>query len=85
MKKYWNYRVIKRTQTFKNKTYVSYAIHEVHYKDSKPVMISSNSIEPYGEDLTELKKSFEYMNEAFNKPVINYEDIAGCRYGDDDE
>ena len=72
----WNYRVLHKIQTGPQGSSVEYyEIHEVYYRDDKPVSISEKPIPPYGEELDELKDDFRRMQEAFSKPVLEYSDF----------
>lgn len=70
----WNHRVIKRfihgLKTFE--------IHEVHYDDDHKIKAwTKESISPFGNDLEELKESFEMQKRAFEKPVLEIVLIDG--------
>lgn len=77
----WNYRVIrkeeKQTLFGPEATYISYEIHEVYYKkknggegEDNIRVWSISSIEPYGEDLEELRWVLDDMLKACSKPVL---------------
>lgn len=82
MKRHWNYRVIKtRRPSNAEPLNEELAIHEVHYEDDKIVGWSENVVpstfgnneEPV--DPKDLKWSLEKMLEAFEKPILNAEDL----------
>jgi len=65
---HWNYRVVNKNGCF--------GIHEVFFGDNKKIgATTEDPIEPFGETETELKDHYKLMGEAFNAPVINYDDI----------
>ena len=73
----WNYRVV-RKRVYMGKTMnseVRFAIHETYYDSDKPVSITTDPMEPYGETLEELKNDLAYMVAALEKPVLNWEDF----------
>lgn len=65
----WTYRVM-RVQ-YDNGEY-SFAIHEFYHEDGK-IGWSERAINPYGQTLDELKKDYEMMAKAFEKPVLDFE------------
>jgi hypothetical protein len=68
----WNYRVVKHT----DKGEEWYGIHEVYYdKKDKPDMISEDPIDAHGMTPDELKSDLDMMRQAFDKPVVVYEDF----------
>ena len=68
----WNYRAVRK----KENTGYSYAIHEAYYnKDGFVVAITKNGMEPFGENIEELRHSWVMMAEAFGKPILDYENI----------
>lgn len=89
----WNYRVAKKRLTVDilkdevtGEVVDSYSedqfgICEVYYNDKGDITFTSeNFIEPYGETLEELKTSFNMMKEAFDKPVIDLDNIVYADY-----
>ena len=88
----WNYRVCRKKlvsdvcdldtgevlETYKED---QFGICEVYYNDKGDITFTSeNFIEPYGETLEELKTSFNKMKEAFDKPVIDLDNIVYADY-----
>lgn len=64
----WNYRMVRNEN--------SVAIHEVYYgEDGEPHSCTMNPVSPLGKDVESLKKDFEMMEQAFDKPVLDYEDF----------
>lgn len=79
----WNYRVgykkLKVDIDLSNDVYEEdcFGICEVYYNDKGEITFTSENFqEPYGETLEELKTSFNMMQEAFNKPVIDLDNIV---------
>jgi len=68
----WNHRVIKRT--YENGE-VQYGIYEVHYDGKKIYSCTADAMEVLGETFDELEECYEQMGQAFDAPVLNYEDI----------
>ena len=82
----WNYRIIrkcglrdsdgKRIDEDDDLRNVWYAIHEVYYDENdKPFMCSMEPEYPCGETVDELIWSFSHFIEAFNKPILDYDEI----------
>ncbi len=67
----WNYRVIRH----KNDQEEWFNIHEVYYRNDKPVSITENSCAPFGSSKEELRADFELMLKAFDKEVLDYSDF----------
>jgi hypothetical protein len=68
----WNYRLIRR-QTEHGE---SFAVHEVYYdSQGEPRSCTKFPVSASGEDVEGLKKDFEKMKQAFDKPVLDYEDF----------
>ena len=85
----WNYRVGFRTVSYSvvddndhnlvvdTLEETQYGVVETYYNDDGEIALTSeNFIEPYGETLEELKTSFNMMKEAFDKPVIDLDNIV---------
>ncbi|MDM8525130.1 hypothetical protein QUF80_17305 [Desulfococcaceae bacterium HSG8] len=73
----WNYRVVRK----KESPGCSYAIHEAFYdKDGFVFAITQEGVEPFGEDIEELRHSWMMMAEAFGQPVLEYENIPEREY-----
>mgnify|MGYP006926888790 FL=1 len=54
----------------------SIGIHEVYYgEDGEPRSCTMSPVSPIGEDVEGLKKDLEMMEQAFDKPVLDYEDF----------
>ena len=89
----WNYRAAKKRLTVDilkdevtGEVVDSYSenqfgICEVYYNDEgKVTSTTERFIEPYGETLEELKANFNMMKEAFDKPVIDLDNIVYAQY-----
>ena len=83
----WNYRVVRRKNVYhdssSNKEIIvyTYAIHEAYYdKNGLVGAITKNPIEPFGENIEELRHSWVMMAEAFGKPMLYYEKIPEPGY-----
>jgi len=64
----WNYRIIKQDGCF--------GIRDVYYdKQGRMQLVAVEDQPPHGTTLEALKTDMGYFKEAFNKPVVNYEDI----------
>jgi len=62
----------------------SYEIHEVYYDSlDRPEYRTDRRVSPWGGSLTELKKEFEMMKAAFDKPALTPSDFdrPGARGG----
>ena len=85
----WNYRVVRKKYPSQKldsgvriKGYVTYGIFEVYYNSrDKPYLVTVDPVDPFGENLQELKACYEMMAEAFTKPVLKYEDFTAKRSG----
>lgn len=73
----WNYRIMKKTVTSPaGHTEDYYAIYEVHYNREGDVRSwSEESLSPHGISVKELRRDFELMNRAFNKAVLDYDEL----------
>ncbi len=72
---HWNFRVLRKERENAGVKWVTFCVHEVYYTDSKPTMCSEDEMAPHGETLDELKEDMERFQQAFTKPVLNYEDF----------
>ena len=83
----WNYRVIRKRTVLANpksknkRTYFTYAIHEAYYdKKGKVGTITQESINPFGENVEELRHSWVMMAEAFGQSILDYDNIPEPGY-----
>ena len=74
----WNYRLVhRRIKTTPGTTEHTYAIHEVYYDDDGvPDMVTEGEVGVLGETIEEAKSAWTMMEEAFNQPVLEYDDIG---------
>ena len=68
----WNYRVLRFVDSDQRE---SFRIHEVYYQDDKAFTVAEVSASPSGSDISDLKEDVRRMQEAFDKPILNYSDI----------
>jgi hypothetical protein len=72
----WNYRVVRHLDPTEPQGYV-FAMHEVHYDDQgKPVAMTERPCGIVSDKVFGLSEILNKMREAFEKPVLNAEDIA---------
>ena len=73
----WNYRVISHPSWDMNREKGErvFRIHEVFTDNGKIIGYSAEGCEPYGETKKELITDLSYMAKAFEKPVLNVEDL----------
>ena len=83
----WNYRVVRKKNTCidptdkKVRVDYTYAIHEAYYDENGHVgAITQDPIEPFGENVEELRHSWVMMAEAFGQPVLDYDNIPEPGY-----
>ena len=90
----WNYRVVRRKHSYEDQeskkfsVYYTYAIHEAFYDDNGHVgMITQDPIEPFGDNIEELRHSWVMMAEAFGRPILDYDNIPepGCAPEDEED
>jgi len=83
----WNYRVVRKKTVLadpnskKERTHFTYAIHEAYYdKNGKVGSITQESINPFGENVEELRHSWLMMAEAFGQSILDYDSIPEPDY-----
>ena len=83
----WNYRVVRKkhicVDSTDNRERVdyTYAIHEAYYDKKGHVgAITDDPVEPFGDNIEELRHSWLMMAEAFGQPVLDYDDIPEPGY-----
>jgi len=65
----WNYRIIQKLDQ-------TTGVHEVYYDEKQRInMWSEQPCLPLGESSDELKKDFELMMKALDKPTLKIEDL----------
>ena len=73
----WDYRIARQICD-KGKKYesFSYFIVEAYYDENNKVfMISDQAQSPYGENICELMENWVMFADAFNKPILDYDNI----------
>ena len=80
----WNYRVISHPtwDMSREKGARVFRIHEVFSDQNGIIGYSARGCEPYGATEEELAKDMEYMNLAFQKPVLQVEDLPSDTFGE---
>jgi len=83
----WNYRVVRKKNVFhvssanKERVDYTYGIHEAYYdKNGFVGSITTDPVQPFGENVEELRHSWVMMAEAFGKPILDYEKIPELGY-----
>lgn len=87
MKHTWNHRVIrKQVPSFPiGTTETAHEIHEVHYEDGVPILVTNDAVLPYGETVEDLIGTLNLMLAATNKPVIDIEYFNNLSKDEDTE
>ena len=80
----WNYRVISHPVWHfeADEGAREYKIHEVFSDDTGIVGYSAEGMAPFGESQKELIQDLAHMSQAFNKPVLNVEDLPSTEFGE---
>ncbi len=83
----WNYRVVRKKHICidstdkKERVDYAYAIHEAYYdKNGYVGAITKDPVEPFGENIEELRHSWVMMAEAFGQPILDYDNIPDPGY-----
>ncbi|MBM4331908.1 MAG: hypothetical protein FJ117_11940 [Deltaproteobacteria bacterium] len=83
----WNYRVVRKRNVYidltdqKERADYTYAIHEAYYdKNGHVGAITQDPVEPFGENIEELRHSWVMMVEAFGQPILDYDNIPEPGY-----
>ncbi len=83
----WNYRVVRKKNANadaidqKERVRYTYAIHEAYYdKNGHVGTITQDPIEPFGENIEELRHAWIMMAEAFGLPVLDFDTIPEAGY-----
>lgn len=66
----WDYRIMAK----EHKCDVWFDVHEVYYKDGKPICYSEKSISLLRTPLKEITNAINSVAESVNKPIIWYGD-----------
>ena len=80
----WNYRVISHPSWDfgADEGAREYKIHEVFSDETGIIGYSAEGMAPFGESQKELIQDLAHMSQAFNKPVLNVEDLPSTKFGD---
>jgi hypothetical protein len=81
----WNYRVVRKRNvspdTKDERINYTYAVHEAYYDNNGHVgAITQEPIEPFGENIEELRHAWVMMAEAFGQPILDLENIPESGY-----
>ncbi|MCX5814696.1 MAG: hypothetical protein NTX75_00435 [Proteobacteria bacterium] len=79
----WNYRVVRKKYVNPDTERASYtyAIHEAYYDNNRHVgAVTQDPVEPFGENIEELRHSWIMMAEAFGLPILDFEAIPEPGY-----
>ena len=83
----WNYRVVRKRNVYtdptdkKERVDYTYAIHEAYYdKNGHVGVITQDPVDPFGENIEELRHSWIMMAEAFGQPILDYDNIPEPGY-----
>ena len=83
----WNYRVVRKryvspdTKDKDESVSYTYAIHEAYYDNNGHVgAITQDAVEPFGENIEELRHAWVMMAEAFGQPILDFENIPEPGY-----
>jgi hypothetical protein len=83
----WNYRVVRKryvkpdTGVRNERASYTYAIHEAYYDNNGYVgAITQDPVEPFGENIEELRHAWVMMVEAFGQPILDFETIPESGY-----
>ena len=83
----WNYRVVRKKNSYinpankKERVDYIYTIHEAYYDENGHVgAITQEPVEPFGENVEELRHSWVMMAEAFGQPVLDHGNIPEPGY-----
>jgi len=83
----WNYRIVRKKCIYtdltdkRERVDYTYAIHEPFYdKNGYVGAITQYPVEPFGENVEELRHSWVMMAEAFGKPIFDYDNIPEPGY-----
>lgn len=86
----WNNRVVRRFHSWvdaKGQQHGdhTYGIHEAYYdKNGKVVAITEDPVEPHGETVAEMRRSWCMLAEAFGQPILDFDCIPEVGYDQED-
>lgn len=73
---YWNHRVIRKSHDDFEE--LSYQIHEVYYEDDGSIMAwTESAMQPLGETPEELREDIRFFLKAFQKPILEEQEVEG--------
>ena len=80
----WNYRVISHPSWDfgSDEGAREYKIHEVFSDETGIIGYSAEGCKPFGESKKDLMIDISYMVKAFEKPVLNVEDMPTTKFGE---
>lgn len=67
-KSHWNYRVVVNICSITNEKY--FAVHEVYYKNGKPISVTKNPITVITESIYDLQSELKKIERALKEPVL---------------
>ena len=83
----WNYRVVRKRHVYtdpkdkREKVDYTYAIHEAFNDDDGYAgTITEHPVEPFGDNIEDLRHSWVTMAEAFGQPILDYDNIPEPGY-----
>jgi len=79
----WNYRVVRKKYINPDTERISYtyAIHEAYYDNNGYVeAVTQDPVEPFGENVEELRHSWIMIAEAFGLPLLDFDSIPEPGY-----
>jgi hypothetical protein len=79
----WNYRVVRKRYVDPDteRSSYTYTIHEAYYDNSGHVgAVTQDPVQPFGENIEELRHSWIMMAEAFGLPILDFESIPEPGY-----
>jgi hypothetical protein len=86
----WNNRVVKKLHKWvdakgQQRGDWTYGIHEAYYdKNGKVLAVTEDPVEPHGETVQEMRRSWCMMAEAFGQPILDFDCIPEPGYDPED-
>jgi hypothetical protein len=74
----WNHRIVRKKHKSPHDGSISYTygIHEAFYdKNHKVTTVTLDPVEPFGENIQELRQSWIMFCEAFGQPILDYDKL----------
>jgi len=69
---HWNYRILRHGGDPE-----WYGVHEVYYDEGKPIACTKKPVKVIGESPEEINEDIKNIWDAFDRTVLNYNDITG--------